>query len=647
MNARRLVAVAAGAAVLAGAVVMLRSGVQPPPRPVTGPDGQRISAYHDPALVTPPQRPGAPPHQPGRLRTDARRGGALVSWPPAPYAFEVRWSSVDGRSTGGVRLVATPATSLDGLPPGRYHVEVRSVDEVGQRSGPSSAEVQVSDAAPSWQQGLGFVEDFTAGAGLDADRWRLPAFVRRCLRREGNPGPLLLDGRCGGTLRPASPLVLSDSDSGSGSGPGSGAGDVRGRVVVVADAPPPQRPPPASQGGFDRPPGEDNYLVVGIAPPSPVPSPVGGVRLLIGSQGAFLSVGTPVPYQAEPGQRLDAAAAGGPGALHRWELVFTAEEVRAYLDGEQVGSVAYRAPWQRAEVSLAAFVASDDAVPARVALVGLTGPAPDGRAVELVELDSSAQQSAPQQPGSQLPTAEQRFAVAAAPTVQAARLTGLLLGPGLVYGPGAEQGYVPPQPPPEILADVGGVALELRRQPSGYPDDPSVGFSADVPAEAVHSATTLTLRSAGGAAFVAFQVELELTHQPGVALDVQQPSVDQPARPVLPEPRLTIRHGQLTVTGSDPAPRGKLDVEVEVDAVPAQAAGRGIAGWVALRAELDGRRILDFPTATDGPAAAGSYRFTLDTTDLADGYYPLVVTLIPDRPGLASTTDRMTLRLTT
>ncbi|HEY3260701.1 MAG TPA: hypothetical protein VGJ95_10605 [Pseudonocardiaceae bacterium] len=621
MNARRLVAVVAGAVVLAGAVAMLRTGVQPPPRPVTGPDGQRISAYHDPALVVPPPRPGAAPHRPGRLHIDARRGGALVSWPPAPYSFEVRWSGADG-ATSGVRLVVTPATSFEGLPAGRYHVEVRSVDEVGRRSEPTSADVEVSDDVPSWQRGLGFVDDFSAGAGLDASRWRLPNFARQCLRREGNPGPLMLDGRCGGMLRPTSQLVLA------------GSGEVLGRVVVLADAPSPPQPSPYGPTGPPEDLGWANYLVVGVAQPPPVLTPASGVQLWIGSQGAFLTVGNDSPDRPQLGQRLDG---GSPGALHRWELVFTADEVRAYRDGEQVGSADYRAPWQRADVSLAAYVGGDPSwrVGARVGLVGFTGDAPDGRAVELVELVPEPVE----------PTTELHFAVPAAPTAQRASLTGVLVSPGPAYGPASVQDYRAP-PPPDVVAHIGGLPLELHRQPSGYPDDPSVWLSADVPASAVRGGGTLTLRSANGVTFVAVQAELEVTHQPGVVLDVQQPWVDRPAQPVLPTPRLTIRYRERTVTGSDPAPRGKLEVEVQVDGLPAQAVGRGVGGWVALRVELDGRRILDFPTATDGPAVAGSYRFTLDTTDLPNGYYPLVVSLIPERAGLAGTTERATLRLT-
>src|SRR5215217_4220309 len=185
MNRGRLVAVVAGAAVLAAAVVMLRQDVQPP-----------VShAHRDAAVVNPPQRPGNRPRPPGRLHFDARRGGAVVSWPPAPYGFEVRWGRAGGQPRN-LRYVATPAAGLRGLAPGKYHVEVRSVDEIGQRSEPSSADVEVSDREPSWLQGLGFIEDFASGAGLRADRWIMSDHAPGCVHREGGSGPILLDLGC-------------------------------------------------------------------------------------------------------------------------------------------------------------------------------------------------------------------------------------------------------------------------------------------------------------------------------------------------------------------------------------------------------------------------------------------------------------------
>ena len=627
MNRGRLLAVAAGAVVLTGAIVTLRSGVQPPARSVVAPDGERITAYHDPALVDPPRRPSERPQQPGRLHTDARRGGAVVSWPPAPYGFEVRWGPA-GEPPGQVRYVATPSTGLYGLRPGRYHVEVRSVDEVGQRSEPSSADVEVGDRPPPWQQGLGFVDDFTAGADLRADRWQLSDLSRQCLRREGDPGPILLDGRCNTVLRPVSPLVLSDPQ----------AGGVRGRVVVLADAPG-QPPPPAPSNREPPPepppPDEDyflsNELIVAVTTAS-APYAEPDVQLRIGSTGAFLDFDGFRPGRPSTAQRLSTPHALSPGALHRWELVFTADQVQVFLDGEQIGSADHRPSWRQADVVLYPSLAQDDGrtAAARVALVGLTGPEPDGRAVEIVQVTRGGEQ----------PGAEQRFPIPALPDVQSATLVGLLISTV------ATDPTRPPPPPSEVRAELGGQPLRLARQPNVDPAEPSFWFTADVPVAALASSTALTLRSVDGSEFAAVAVELKLVHRPGTVVDVQQPRVERVGQPATARPQVVVRHGQEIVGSGQPAPRARLDVEVRLDVSSAQSAAGELAGIVALRVELEGRRILDFPTAVGGPAVTGSYRFTLDTTDLPPGsYQALTVSLIPDRPAVPNGVDRFTVRM--
>jgi hypothetical protein len=630
VNRGRLIAVVAGAAVLAGAVFMLRSEVQAPVPPAVAPDGQRITAYHDPALVTPPKSPSVRPRQPGRLHTDARRDGALVSWPPAPYGFEVRWGSAGTEpartAPANVRYVATPSTSLSGLARGRYRVEVRSVDEVGRRSEPSTAEVEVSGEAPPWQRGLGFVEDFTSGAGLGADRWRVADLVRQCIPREGERGPIVLGGQCGGMLRPISPLVLSGPDP---------AG-VRGRVVVVADAPPPPPPRPRNLDGVIGVPqegyGGPEDLTIAVAPPPlPAPTAFASIQLRVSSHGVFLDIFDGTANEPPVEHRLDAPPPDGPGALHRWELVFTTDQVRVQRDGEPIGSVEHRPSWREADVSVSASVSDDSGstVPdgVRVGLVGLTGPAPDGRAVELTELNK----------GTDVPGTVQRFMIKAAPTVRAARVTGRAIDPTTVDG----------RPPvqPDLVAEVDGRRVQLWRQPAGYPEGAGFWFAVDLPAQLLKPQVTLTLRAANGATFAAYGVELELTHEPGTVLDVPQPRVEQPARPSLVQPELVVRHGEQVVSSGQPAPRGPLEVEVRLDAVSAQTAGGGLVGWVAVRAELDDRRILDFPTAADGPAVAGTYRFMLDTTTVPAGAPALVVSLIPDRPGIAYGSDRFIVRL--
>lgn len=626
MKRGRLLTTAAGAAVLIGAAVLLRSGVPAPVQAAVGPNGERINAYHDPALVTPPRPPDGRPQQPGRLSTDVRRNGFLVSWPPAPYAFEVRWERAGaepGADRTAVRYVATPSTSVARLSEGRYRVEVRSVDDIGRRSEPSTTEVEVNGDVPEWQRGLGFVEDFTAGAALAPDRWRVHNVVRECVRREGGDGPLLLDGQCAGALRPVSPLVLADPDRDG----------VRGRVVVVADAPPPL---PAPAGGGEPPPDEfgvANALNVLVTPVQSVGEVFSGVRLRISSGGASLTIGAAMLGWPREERQLAVPPVGSPGALHRWELVFTGDEVRALRDGVQVGSLGYRPPWRAAEVELAASVATAGVVPvgSRIGLVGLTGPVPDGVVVEQVDVTAGTEQ----------PAAVRSFQIPIPQTVRSARLS------GFAFAAPVDAAGRPPTP--DIAGEIDGRPFELRRQPPGGPDEYSLNFTAELPLDRpgpqLDTQPTVTLRSADGTPFVAFGIQLELTHRPGTAVGTPRPRVTRPGPPSLPQPRLSVRQGQRVLVSGENAARGRLDVEVRLESVAAQAVTGELAGCVAVRVRLGDRRLLDVPTVADGPAIAGSHRFTVDTTSLPGGEHRVTVEVVPDRPGLPYSTDGFVIAL--
>ena len=139
---RKLPYVGAGAVAVVAAVALLRSQA-PIVESVVAPDGQQLSAFHDAKVITPPSRPEAPPRPPGELELDPRRNGTLVSWAPAPYGFEVRWGRAGGE-LDRVSYHAASGTTLRGLEPGRYRVEVRSVDSIGQRSTPVSAEFEAT-----------------------------------------------------------------------------------------------------------------------------------------------------------------------------------------------------------------------------------------------------------------------------------------------------------------------------------------------------------------------------------------------------------------------------------------------------------------------------------------------------------------------
>ncbi len=615
----KLVIAAVGAAVLVGSVLTLRSGVESPP-PSVGPDGQQIRAYHDARFVVPPARPESTPAAPGELRFDTRAGAALVSWPNAPYGFEVRWGRAGG-ALDQVRYVATSSTSLLGLDPGRYRVEVRSVDDIGQRSEPAGAEIDVSDDAPEWQRGYGFLEDFTRGAQLDPDRWIASEDNRDCLRREATDGPLLLSGRCYSTLRPSSKLELSEP----------GADGLRGKVVLLVDAPPSAPRHDRPEGG--GPPGDANEFMMIIGPPHYFGPET--LMLRVGLRGAYLAGGSDRFTGTEVSVDLGQDGIGGPGALHRWELHFASNEVRALRNGEQVGSIPFRPTWREADVGLTSFMVVDDgpATAARVGLLGLTGPAPDGQPTEVVRPPTSGD-----------PAAEHRVRFEAIPTAEEAKLIGFVASGGMDGGGEGTPGEPPPAP--VVVGEFAGRPVELRRVGVVDLADNGYAFEADIPPDLVRAGGELVMRSADGSSFAAYDSLLEVQHKAGTALRSRRLRVDRPTLPAMATPDVVVRQNGRVVSSGQRLRPGEVEVEIDTNAAMAQAVSGGLVGWVALRVDLDGKRILDHPTGVAGPSIAGRYRFVLKVGSIPGRSATMTVSLVPDRAGVAHTTDRFTVRVT-
>jgi hypothetical protein len=608
-----------GAVGLAAAVVALRSGIEPSAPPVSGPDGERISAYHDSRLVTPPRRSDTRPPRPGELRTEGRHRQALVSWPGSLGGYEVRWSRTDGPGTPGVRLVNTPATTLTDLEPGAYRVEVRAIDDAGHRSEPRVADLRVGDERPDWERGLGFLADLTTSGGLDPDMWNPPSDPGRCLTRAAATGPLLFSGDCvDGRLVPSSPLVLSEPD-------GDG---VRGRVVLVADVPAPG--PPSSSGGY--------ALVMGVGAGDIAPAERVALGLYAG--GGYVSAGVEEgraglwwPGGQQPADsvegldELDPVAAVGPGVTHRWELVFTTDEVRVLQNGTQVGAVPFRPSWTTAAVSLSTANRrpgnTDGLTPsARIEKVGLTGPGPDGRATEVLHLSPGLTSSGPGAVFTYRPT----------PTADTGRLTALVY----VNSPSGRPS------PPLVVIETGSRTTELRATADESPFSRGYAIALDVPGEQLRAGGTVGIRSADPEVVSLYQVELEITHRAGAEVAEIPVRIEPGAAPRLPRPRLRVLRDGAPVNSSAPVAPGPFEVEVTVPPL----SGSSSPGWVAVRILLDGRRILDVPTGADGPAVTCTgLRFTLHTDELDAGYRRLEAVLVPAVAGVSPARDQYTLRL--
>lgn len=607
-----------GAVGLTAAVVALRSGVEPSVPPVSGPDGERISAYHDSRLVTPPPRVDTRPARPGEVRAEPRRRQALVSWPGSLGGYEVRWSRADGPGTPGVRLVNTPATTLTDLEPGDYRVEVRAVDDAGHRSEPSTTEVRVGDEQPQWQRGLGFLSDLTTAGGLDPDMWHGPADPGQCLSRAADTGPLLFSGDCfDGRLVPSSPLVLSEPD-------GDG---VRGRVVLVADVPAPG--PPSGNGGY--------ALVMGVGAGDITAAERVALGLYAG--GGYLSVGVEegrVGLWWPGGQssdavegldELDPVAAVGPGVVHRWELVFTTDEVRVLQNGTQVGAVPFRPSWTSAAVSLSTANRrpgnTDGLTPsARIETVGLTGPGPDGRAAEVLHLS----------PGLTSPGPGATFTYRPTPTADSGRLTARLY----VNSPSGQP------KPPLVVIETGGRSTELPAGADESPFSRGYAIALDIPGEQLRAGGTVTIRSDDPEVVSLYQVELQITHRAGAEVAEIPVRIEPAPAPRLPRPRLRVLRDGTPVNSSAPVAPGSFEVQVTVPPL----SGTASPGWVAVRVLLDGRRILDVPTGADGPAVTCTgLRFTLHTDELDASYRRLEAVLVPAVAGVSPARDQYTLRL--
>ncbi|WHT19710.1 fibronectin type III domain-containing protein [Crossiella sp. CA-258035] len=563
MEPRSRVAVVLGAVVLlAGAVVVMRgSGEEQGEEPALPPYRTMTEFRADGVLLPGPQVKPQPPTgltiQPGSRRLQ-------VSWQGEAAGYELTWGHE--RRT---RLVAERSAQLDGLTDGLAHpVEVRAVDAFGQRSEP----VRGAGTPRAAEDGFSFVDRFDGTEDEVASRWQL---VQRpgCAWTGLAEGRLVVSANCGERptgLRARTPLRLRADG---------------GRVVLETDA-----PEPRDRLTVDFVPGPVDIAGERQLPP-------GAIRVELTTEGVLVR---------HPGgeARLPGLPAPPIGRSQRWELVFTATELRVLRDGALLGRTPVVRSWQEATV-----------------LLGFAGRGSGVTDVllDLIAFDGEPAPSPPLRITPRVLTDHPRPAGGGAPegTRQLLGTEGALLR--VAVRPAAD-----PPVLPRFTASVNGADYPLRPVFPDLPPDRHSWFPlvADLPAAALavdqhRYLLAVQLRQDNPDLKVEHgPASLDLRPAAGLAADEPPPNradqrLPRPG-PVLAEPTATLLDAAgRPVPAGEPVSRGRIVLDIRLDGLAGQVAAGELAGLAGLEVRLDGDRLAALPTAKDGPGVAGSWRIAL------------------------------------
>ncbi len=643
MGRRARGAVALGvAAALVAAVMVLRDGTSSDLDLLLDPDGPVIVERFAADTVTLPDA-GPLPVPPGRPRVRTEPDRVQVEWDPAPGAavgYQVRWSRRGGE--GGELLAAGPGAELTGLAPGRYGIQIRTVDAVGRRSNPAFTSAVLPNAPDTaWQLPYDFVDGFGGDSPQpDPARWQATSVGRFCLR--AGPGAGVERGRavlaldCGTalhTLAPTTPLRLAPRGSGE-----------LGRVAVITDAPGSGGtlsidlvPGPADAVGSD--PGAPRAPAApGRAVEDPT-LPPGTLRVVLGEGSPTVLAGPDVPRSGRPPAMVSVQQA--PGVTHRIEVVLRDDGLLVLRNGAPIGGADVVVPWPQARV-----------------LIGFAGP-PGGAA--RIRLDAVAVSG---DTGTGDTEADKAGVEPAGHIVRDVVRPARLVLPGTAGEPGTVD--VPPgatsaqlralirpastEPIDDLTAVVGTtthrrtplrgggiVTVPVRAAVQGTAPVPGSVYPvvADLPAALLSQgelpAMLLTSMASPGAEVVDARVLF-----PGAApaRALADPPPPKPSVPVAPAVRMQV----LDAAGMPPEPgrpfvRGRLVVDVRVDGRAGQREG-ALAGLAGIELWLDGQRIAAVPTARGVPAVGGTHRFGVRTAGLATGPHTLGVRAVPADRGV-------------
>ncbi|SES46689.1 hypothetical protein SAMN04487818_11688 [Actinokineospora terrae] len=629
---RRLAAIAAGLAVLVGAVLVLRTPPEEKAAPTTvqvPPAQTTVKPFAAEGVVVP--RPAEKPKPPAAIKVTPGPQRLQLRWgpdePKDAAGYDVRWGRMGTMEF--TRFVAYTGAQLDALDNNTaYDIEVRTVDAYGQRSEPTKTNATPLEVAddPPWS----FNDRFTSRVIPDPVKWTLASSngCGKATSGEGEDGRrLVISAKCGTdpvALQARPPFRLRDT-------PVNGE---YGRLVVETDQ--------VGLGGvlhLDLVPGPADLIDGSPNGPTITPQPAGRatddptlppgtIRVWIAGQSASTDVGVLVAPGTPRTTRGGGVTAPKPpeiGFTVRWEVVFSESGVQVLQDGVVVGGSDVVPTWREA-----------------TALVGFTGPANVYAAVNLVGFIGA-------------PTTVPVLVVP--PPIDAGRVVVSPDAPLSTSASGAQvkgtRGgqvravLVPQNRPGDATTDtfsieIGGATFPARPAVAGQPMSRGVRYPivADVPAEALVLAAdgkTLPLRvrgplHQGQAATNVINVALELTAPEGAVSPAAGSGTDLPLprpRPALAEPSGTFLDaaGKAIPEGGE-VRGGRVVLEVRTDGLDGQRVAGRLAGLAGIEVRLDGRRIAGIPTIVDGPGVGGRWTLALPTGGLNAGRHTVEVKAI-------------------
>ncbi|WP_436500071.1 fibronectin type III domain-containing protein [Actinokineospora sp. HUAS TT18] len=618
-------------ALVGGAVLILRtpsdeSEAERPP-PTSSAPIFRVTKYAADTVLLPEH--GRAPDRPSDLRAVAGPGRLRVSWTGGKAAgFEVRWVDGDRPRT---RLVATPDVQLDGLADGtEYRIEVRAVDEFGQRSTPATVSARPG-RDDDWRAGLtGLLDEFTDDSTVLADvpgsRWHLSGY-RGCVDI-GARGPaesgLAIDLGCGAdeaVLRARQPLRLVD-------------GDESARFAVVTDA--------AGPGGrltLDLVPGPADRIGAARSAPHPGEDPTlpdGAIRVIFDDAGARVNTGAGLDSLTATDQPAPIPPRGA-GVLHLFEVRLTTRGVFVSQDGALVAVSGALPRWREASALVGVRGPQGRRARIHLAAAGFTGPpAPVPQVVEVPVNVATRQVLTPD---------------AAAPDFGMNRrpLTSALAARVVVTM--TTSGGMDPTATTIQLGDR--LLPATQAVPSRPPAGSAVTVIADVPPDLLGSVGPPTLspfvvRAPGaGAGAVVQESYLELAPAPDSAPQTttqpRRSDRDRPGQDALPVVTVELGDSAGTpLTTPTVAPEGRLVVTVRLAGAAAQWDTGSIAGVQGFQLWLDGRLVAGLPTSIGGASPGGSYTIPMGLSGLSPGGHVLETRVIGVDGSQTSTLENFT-----